>query len=127
MAIAFLLQGALGGVFVIILAIVAIVAVVVLGGIFGGALQDRGGGQGGEAGETETQNILPQGTILAAVGLGLAVIGAFSPSVALAILGMVMGAMSYFRGSRILGIAVSVLSLAAIFLAIWFGGESYKF
>src|ERR687889_1156032 len=78
MAIAFLLQGALGGALLLILLFVAVVVVVVAAGVFGGAVGGRGGSGGEDA--SQTQGIVPPGTILAGTGMGLAVIGAFYPS-----------------------------------------------
>lgn len=72
--VALLLQGALGGAFVVITVLVLLAAVVVAAAVFGGALEDEGG-SGGEA----TRSIIPPGTILAAMGLGFAVLGAMVP------------------------------------------------
>lgn len=123
MAIAFLLQGALGGALLIIIAFVLVVGVVVLAGVFGGALGGRGGAGGEEA---QTDRIVPPGTIAAGVGIGLAVIGVYAPSLSFGFLGMATGAVAYYRGARILGGAASVLSLAAIFIAFLLGGEIYR-
>lgn len=123
MAIAFLLQGALGGALLIIIAFVLVVGVVVLAGVFGGALGGRGGAVGEEA---QTDKIVPPGTIVAGVGIGLAVIGVYTPSLSFGFLGIAMGAVAYYRGARVLGGAASVLSLAAIFIAYFLGGEIYR-
>jgi hypothetical protein len=124
MAIAFLLQGALGGALVIIIGFVLIVTAVVAAGAFGGALGGRGGAESGEA---QTERVVPPGTILAGVGMGLAAIGAYFPSLSMGVVGVIMGAIAYYRGARVLGGVVSILSLAAIFIAFLLGGEGYKF
>ena len=124
MAIAFLLQGALGGALLIIIAFVLVVGVVVLAGVFGGALGGRGGAGGEEA--NQTGRIVPPGTIVAGVGMGLAVIGAYAPSLGFGFLGMATGAIAYYRGARVLGGAASLLSLAAIVISFFMGGEIYR-
>ena len=125
MAIAFLLQGALGGALVLVLLFVGVVAVVVAAGVFGGAIGGRGGAGGEDS--SQTQGIVPPGTILAGVGMGLAVIGAFYPSISFGFVGIFMGAMAYYRGARVLGIAVSLLSFATLFIGYFMGGEVYRF
>ncbi len=125
MAIAFLLQGALGGALLLILLFVAVVIVVVAAGIFGGAVGGRGGSGGEDA--TQTQGIVPPRTILAGTGMGLAVIGAFYPSLSFGFVGMALGAVAYYRGARVLGGVVSVLSFITIFIGYFMGGEIYRF
>ncbi len=124
MAIALLLQGALGGALVIIVGFALIVTAVVAAGAFGGALGGRGGAESGEA---QTDRVVPPGTILAGVGMGLAVIGAFYPSLSFGFVGMALGAIAYYRGARILGGVVSVLSFIALFIGYFMGGEVYRF
>lgn len=124
-SIALLLQGALGGALLLILLFVGVVAVVVAAGVFGGALGDRSGTGGEDA--SQTQGLVPPGTVLAGVGMGLAVVGAFLPSLGLGFVGMAVGAIAYYRGARVLGGAVSVLSFIALFIAYFMGGEIYRF
>jgi hypothetical protein len=119
-AAALLLQGALGGALVVVLVLVLIVTVLVVAAAFGGALGSR-------SGEEATQSILPPGTILAAVGLGFAALGAFYASTGFNFLGILSGAIAYYRGARIFGIVVSVLSLATIFVGYYFGSGANQF
>ncbi len=125
MTTALLLQGALGGALIVILLFVGVVAVVVAAGVFGGALGGRGGTGGEDA--SQTQGIVPPGTILAGVGVGLAVIGAYSPSLGFGFVGMAVGAIAYYRGARVLGGVASVLSFIALFIAYYMGGEGFRF
>jgi hypothetical protein len=125
MAIAFLLQGALGGALLLVLLFAGVVAVVVAAGVFGGAVGGRGGSGGEDA--NQTQGLVPPGTILAGVGMGLAVIGALYPSLSFGFVGMALGAIAYYRGARILGGVVSVLSFIALFIGYFMGGEVYRF
>ena len=124
MSIAFLLQGALGGALLVILLFVGVVAVVVAAGVFGGALGGRGGTGGEDA--SQTQGIVPPGTIIAGVGMGLAVVGAFYPSLSFGFVGIALGAIAYYRGARVLGGVVSVLSFAAICVGYFMGGEALR-
>jgi len=119
-ATALLLQGALGGALVVVLVFVLILTVLVVAAAFGGALGDRSGAEA-------TQSILPPGTILAAVGLGCAVIGTFFASTGFNFLGILSGAIAYYRGARIFGIVVSILSLVTIFIGYYFGSGAGQF
>jgi len=115
-----LLQGALGGVFLIIVLIILVAGIVVAGAVFGGALS--GGGS-----EQESAPIIPPGTILAASGLALAVLGAFYASSGFNFLGIMLGALAYYRGARVLGGVVSVLSFATIFIGYTLSSGAYQF
>jgi hypothetical protein len=115
-----LLQGALGGVFLLILFFAVTAGVVVIGAVTGGALSDK-------EGEESTGPILPPGTLLAASALGLGVLGAFY-SLSLTFVGIMLGMMAYYRGARLLGGVVSALSFAAIFVGYYLGsGGPYQF
>ncbi len=124
MAITLLLQGALGGALILVLLFAGVVTVVVAAGVFGGAVGGRGGAGGEDA--SQTPGIVPPGTILAGVGVGLAVIGAFSPSLGFGFVGMAVGAIAYYRGARILGGVASVLSFITLFVAYFMGGEGFR-
>src|ERR687885_2611088 len=87
MSIALLLQGALGGAFLVILVLILVAAVVLLAAVFGGTL---GGGGASSKGET-TAPIIPPGTIMAASGLGLAGLGAYYGSIGFGFLGIILG------------------------------------
>ncbi len=115
-----MLQGALGGVFLIIVLIILVASVVVAGAMFGGALS--GGGS-----EQEAAPIIPPGTILAASGLALAVLGAFYASTGFNFLGIMLGALAYYRGARVLGLVVSVLSFVTIFIGYLLSSGAYQF
>jgi hypothetical protein len=115
-----LLQGALGGIFLIIVLIILIAAVVVAGAIFGGALS--GGGS-----EQEAAPIIPPGTILAASGLALAVLGAFYASSGFNFLGIMLGALAYYRGARVLGGVVCAVSFITIFIGYTLSSGAYQF
>ena len=115
-----LLQGALGGAFVIIVLLILMAGVVVVAAAFGGALS--GGGS-----EQEAAPIIPPGTILAAVGLCLALLGGFYASSGFNFLGIMMGALAYYRGARVLGLAASVLSFATIFIGYLLSSGAYQF
>jgi hypothetical protein len=124
--VALLLQGALGGALLVIVVLVLLMAVVVAAAIFGGALEDEGGAGGGSA--QSTQSIIPPGTILATMGLGLAILGAFYGSAGINFLGIFSGAMAYYRGARVLGVVASVLSFATIFIGYYLGiSGAYQF
>jgi hypothetical protein len=115
-----LLQGALGGAFLLILFFVLIAGVVIIAAISGGALSNR-------EGEVSTGPIVPPGTVLAASGLGFAALGALY-SLSLTFVGIILGMMAYYRGARLLGGLVSILSFAAIFIGYYLGsGGPYQF
>ena len=122
-----LLQGALGGALIFILVLVLIGVVVVLGGVFGGTLGRNPGAPGGEADQGTAQRLVPAGTISASIGLGLAALGTYYAAIEMSALGIMLGAFAYYRGARILGIAVMVLSLAAIFVGYGFGYQTSRF
>ena len=61
------------------------------------------------------------GRILSAIGLGLAVLGVLDESVALDVLGIILGMLGYFLGARVLGGVVSFLSLAMLFVGYYVG------
>ena len=124
MTTALLLQGALGGALILVLLFAGVVAVVVAAGVFGGAVGGRGGTGGEDA--SQTQGIVPPGTILAGVGVGLAVIGAYSPSLGFGFVGMAVGAIAYYRGARVLGGVASILSFITLFVAYFMGGEGFR-
>lgn len=103
-----------------ILFLVVVAGVVVIAAISGGALSDRGD-------EVSTGPILPPGTLLVASGLGFALLGAFY-SISLTFVGIMLGMMAYYRGARLLGVVVSALSFAAIFVGYYVGsGGPYQF
>ncbi len=113
--VALLLQAALGGALMIILALTLIGGAVVLAALLGGALV------GDRSTKAEaTDPILPPGTILGASGLGMAAIGAFY-SFALSLVGIALGMLAYYRGAQVLGVMACVLSFAAIFVAFYTG------
>ena len=120
LAVALLLQGALGGAFLVVLALVLIAAVVVIAAVSGGTL---GGGDRGQ----EAAPIIPPGTILAASGLGLAALGGFYASAGLNFVGIIAGAIAYYRGARVLGVAATVLSFVTIFVGYYLGSGASQF
>jgi hypothetical protein len=113
-----LLQGALGGIVLIIVLVILVAAVA--GAIFGGALS--GGGS-----EQEAAPIIPPGTVLAASGLALAVLGAFYASSGFNFLGIMLGALAYYRGARVLGGVVCILSFVTIFIGYTLSGGAHQF
>jgi hypothetical protein len=117
----------LGGAFLFILVLVLIVVVVFLGAAFGGTLGSNPGAPDAEAGQEAAQRIVPAGTISAAVGLGLSAIGAYYGAIEFSVLGIMLGAFAYYRGARYLGIAVMLLSLAAIFIGQNLGYQTSRF
>ena len=123
MSIALLLQGALGGAFLVILVLILVAAVVLLAAVFGGTL---GGGGDSSNGET-TAPLVPPGTIMAASGLGLACLEAYYGSIGFGFLGIILGGIAYYRGSRVLGIVASVLSFVAIFIGYYLGYQTAQF
>ena len=121
MSVALLLQGALGGAFLVILVLILVAAVVLLAAVFGGTL-------GGDSSNGETTApLVPPGTIMAASGLGLACLEAYYGSIGFGFLGIILGGMAYYRGSRVLGIVASVLSFAAIFIGYYLGYQTAQF
>jgi hypothetical protein len=121
MSIALLVQGALGGAFLVILVLILVAAVVLLAAVFGGTL-------GGDSSNGETTApLVPPGTIMAASGLGLACLEAYYGSIGFGFLGIILGGMAYYRGSRVLGIVASVLSFAAIFIGYYLGYQTAQF
>ena len=108
-----LLQAALGGAFLLILFLILVAGVVVIAAISGGALSDRDS-------QVSSVPIVPPGTVLAASGLGLAVLGALY-SLSLAFVGIILGMMAYYRGARVLGGVATVLSFVAIFVGVYLG------
>lgn len=110
-----LLQAALGGALTIILALALIGGAVLLAAMLGGTLV------GDESAKAEaTDPILPPGTILGASGLSMAAIGAFY-SFTFTFLGMMLGALAYYRGARAWGLVVVVLSFVGVFVAFYSG------
>ena len=115
-----LLQGALGGAFVVIVLAILVATAVVAGAVFGGALS--GGGS-----QQEAAPIIPPGTVLAASGLALAVLGAFYASSGFNFLGIALGALAYYRGARVLGGVASVLSFVTMFIGYSTASGAYQF
>ena len=67
------------------------------------------------------------GRALSVIGLAFAVIGAYYVSVAINVLGIILGMAGYALGSRILGSVTSVLCLISIFIGIFFGQSASQF
>lgn len=120
-------MGALGGALIFILALVLIVAAVFLAAVFGGTLGSSPGVPDGELDQDVTQPLVPAGSVSAGIGLGLAALGTFFGAIELSALGMMLGAFAYYRGSRVLGIAVMILSFAAIFVGQEIGDQTARF
>jgi hypothetical protein len=119
-----LLQGALGGAILVILVFILIVGAVVAASVFGGAL----GGEGTSPSSREAAPpILPPGTILAAVGLGFAWFAVYYGSSGNGFVGIMLGAMAYYRGARVLGGVVSVLSFVSLIVGHYVGDQLAQF
>ena len=108
-----LLQAALGGALLVVLFFVLVAVVVVMATVYGGAL---GSGEG----KQEAAPIIPPGTILAASGLGMVVLGVLH-SFSLLLVGIILGGLAYYRGARVLGLVVSVLAFVRIFAGYYLG------
>lgn len=114
--VAAVLQGALGGAFLIILFLVLVIGGLLLAVVFGRTLEsgpDRSGARQG-------RSLLP-GRALCVVGLALAVVGAFFVSVATDIVGMTLGAVGYALGARVFGVVVIILATATLFIGLLAG------
>lgn len=72
------------------------------------------------------RSVLP-GRILSVTGVIFGVIGAFYVSIAMNILGIILGMSGYAFGSRILGGVACVLSLILLFIGIFFGRSISQF
>ena len=72
------------------------------------------------------RSVLP-GRILSVTGVIFGVIGAFYVSIAMNILGIILGMAGYAFGSRILGDLACVLSLILLFVGIFFGKSISQF
>ncbi len=113
-AVAFL-QGLAGG-FLVVLFLVLVVGGLLLAAVLGRASQREEPGRPGRPGSS----LLPA-RILCATGLGFAVVGAFSISVAIDILGMTLGAVGYYLGARVFGVVIVILSTVALFIGLLIG------
>ncbi len=101
-----LLQGIAAGLLIVIF------LALLLGGLFAVTLSARAvGGQGGSA--TRPSSLIP-GRILCVIGLSLAVTGAFFVDMSSGIIGMMLGAMGYYLGARVLGVAIIVICMVTL-------------
>jgi hypothetical protein len=119
-----LLQGALGGALLVIIVFLLIVGAVVAASLFGGAL----GGEGTSPSSREaTAPILPPGTVMGALGLGFAWFAVYYGSSGMGFVGIMLGAMAYYRGARVLGGVVSVISFATLIIGYYVGDQLAQF
>ena len=114
-AVAFL-QGLAGG-FLVVLFLVLVVGGLLLAAVLGRASRRE---EPGRPGRRPGGSLLPA-RILCATGLGFAVVGAFSISVAIDVLGMILGAVGYYLGARVFGVVIIVLSTVALFIGLLTG------
>jgi hypothetical protein len=114
-AVAFL-QGLAGG-FLVVLFLVLVVGGLLLAAVLGRASQRE---EPGRPGRRPGSSLLPA-RILCATGLGFAVVGAFSISVAIDVLGMILGAVGYYLGARVFGVIIVILSTVALFIGLLTG------
>lgn len=77
--------------------------------------------------QSSNQGNLLAGRVLSMTGLVFAVIGAFFVSVAVNVLGMILGMFGYALGSRILGGVASFLSLITMVIGIYYGQVTSQF
>ncbi len=111
-----LLQGLAGGILVVIFFVLlggGLLLAAVFGRAFGSRGPDRPVGRFG-------RSLLP-GRILCSVGLAFAVTGAFFVDIGTDVVGMLLGAIGYYLGSRVFGTLIIVLSLATLFIGLLAG------
>jgi hypothetical protein len=108
---------ALGGALLIILFFVVIVGGMLMAAVLGRSF----GGRGPDRPVGEPERSLVPARMLCAVGLGLAVVGAFFVSVGTNVVGIVLGAIGYYLGARVFGIVVIILATVTLFIGLLIG------
>ncbi|MDP8926791.1 MAG: hypothetical protein M3M97_07760 [Actinomycetota bacterium] len=111
-----LLQAALGGALVVILFFVLLGGGLLLVVVFGGRASPTEGADRRGLG----RSLFPA-RALCVVGVSIAVVGAFFVSVATDVLGMLLGAVGYYLGSRVFGVVVIILSVVTLFIGLLAG------
>ena len=111
-----LLQGALGGAFVVILFLVLLGGGLLLVVVFGGRVAPAEGADRRGLG----RSLFPA-RALCVVGVSFAVVGAFFVEIAIDVLGMILGAVGYYLGSRVFGAVVIILSVVTLFIGLLAG------
>ena len=110
-----LLQGALGGAFVVILFFILLGGGLLLVVVFGGRVSPT------EGADRRLGRSLFPARALCVVGVSFAVVGALFVEIATDVLGMILGALGYYLGSRVFGAVVIILSVITLFIGLFAG------